>query len=129
VFVTRRTTRCRWIYLKDTKQIKWENVLEVYKSEFRAFRIQPPVLRTCATAPRHREVPLLIPTPFRSRRSKEPLLFHRINFWYVLGISGGHFDRFYVCNKNFRDAVHATDSHSCSNLANSTRLIDLNVDV
>jgi hypothetical protein len=51
-------------------------------------------------------------------------------FWSLLSkYPADHFDCFYVCNKNFRDAVDAYDSPAGSNLANSTRLIDLNIEV
>jgi hypothetical protein len=51
-------------------------------------------------------------------------------FWYLLSkYPANHFDCSYVCNKNFRDAVDAYDSPAGSNLSNSTRLIDLNIEV
>jgi hypothetical protein len=153
-----------WIYLKDTKQTNWENVLEVYKSEFRAFWIQPPVLRTCATCPAPQGGPFpdpkLIPKSEKQGKVTLPpgqscaacggssapakgtatsptsqVTTMRNNrqesiFWNLLSkYPANHFDCFYVCNKSFRDGVDAYDTPAGSNLANSTRLIDLNIEV
>jgi hypothetical protein len=46
-----------WIYLRETKPGSWENALELYKSEFRAFWVQPPVPRECADCPIPEEGP------------------------------------------------------------------------
>jgi hypothetical protein len=153
-----------WIYLKDTKQIKWENLLEVYKSEFRAFWIQPPVLRTCATCAAPLEGPFPDPNSIPKLEKQNTVTLpsgqscaacgdsstpakgtatsptsqvttmkndrQKSIFWSLLSkYPADHFDCFYVCNKNFRDAVDAYDSPAGSNLANSTRLIDLNIEV
>jgi hypothetical protein len=164
VFVHEGQHVADWIYLKDTKQTNWENVLEVYKSEFRAFWIQPPVLRPCATcaAPQGGPFPdpKLIPKSEKqgtvtlppgqscaacseSSAPAKGTATSRIShvttmknnrqesiFWSLLSkYPAKHFDCFYVCNKKFRDAVDAYDSPAGSNLANSTRLINLNIEV
>ena len=164
VFVHEGQHVADWIYLKDTKQTNWENVLEAYKSEFRAFWIQPPVLRTCATCAAPQGGPFPDPKPIPKSEKQSTVTLppgqscaacggsstpakgtatsptsqvttmknnrQESIFWYLLSkYPANHFDCFYVCSKNFRDAVDAYDSPAGSNLANSTRLIDLNIKV
>jgi hypothetical protein len=153
-----------WSYLKDTTSGEWKNMLELYKSEFRAFWIQPPIPRQCAdcvipegsafhdpkdTEKPEKQSPVTLSSgqgcgacggsgaPAKGTASAAPsqttamknrrqeVLFRHVISRYPQN----HFDCFYVCNKHFRDAVDAYDSPSGSNVVNSARLFDVNVEL
>jgi len=136
-----------WVYLKQRRSENWKEMLELYKSEFRAFWIQPPggftfgdpkpIEKSATTA-------LLgiaggqgcdvcggskgtasAPQPVQMKNQRQEKIF----FYLLDAYRQNHFDCFYVCNKDFRDAVNAYDQPIGINLANSRRLIDLSIEL
>ena len=63
------------------------------------------------------------PTAMKNERQE------RIFLMLITSYAHERFSCFYVCNQDFRDAVNAYDAPSSMNLVNSTRLIDVSIEV
>lgn len=131
--------------LQKADTVDWKRALEHYKSEFRAFSIQPPQdsfgnpkpigastvrpnipltsAQKCDACGGTASAPTTQPTAMKNERQE------RIFLNLITSYPHERFDCFYVCNRDFRDAVNDYDSPSSMNLVNSTRLIDVSIAV
>jgi hypothetical protein len=131
--------------LGKTDPVEWKRVLERYKSEFRAFSIQPPQSafgkptpigssttrpsiglaagEKCDACGGTASAPTTQQTAMKNERQE------RIFLRLITSYPHEKFSCFYVCNQDFRDAVNAYDTPSSMNLVNSTRLIDVSIAV
>jgi hypothetical protein len=118
--------------LGKTDPVEWKRVLERYKSEFRAFSIQPPQsafgkptpIGSSAVRPSIRltagekceacggtaSSPSTQQTAMKNERQE------RIFLNLITSYAHEKFSCFYVCNQDFRDAVNAYDAPSSMNL-------------
>lgn len=139
-------------YLKSSRLSDWTSMLELYKSEFRAFWLQPPIPmgggrfrdETDTFSEKDQETLTIdesrkcdaCTTPAgskpssRSQRTKMKNARQKDIFMQLMkNYPKDEFDCFYVCNKGFRDAVDAFDLPVGENLVNSVRLLDLRLEL
>ena len=149
-----------WSYLKSAKLNDWKSMLELYKSEFRAFWFQPPIGRTCRDCPAL-DTPFPDPDPIKTSTQQKTVTVkagrqctacpppptgtndvdlsqltkmknerQQSIFWNLITqYPKNEFDCFYVCNKDFRDAVNDFDMPGGENAANSMRLMDFRLEL
>lgn len=138
-----------WAHLRSATLGDWKTMLEEYKSEFRAHWLQPGFTMMSDDPLRSAENPVILqsnrqctgcPTPAPSPGGTPPaprtMATHLKNkkqaaiFWKLINeYVDDQFDCFYVCNQGFRDAVDAFDHPEGENLVNSSRLVDLHIEV
>jgi hypothetical protein len=143
-----------WSFLNQPTQKSlqsgdWKAALELYKSEFRAYWIQPPTpsqgsfLSPKPIAASVKQNPVTIASGQgcgacggpsgtaggaasasrvpKMKNDRQEGIFWKLIHEYTRDL----FDCFFVCNKDFADAVNAYDQPAGINLVNSTRLIEL----
>jgi hypothetical protein len=138
-----------WSHLKPATLSDWKSILEEYKSEFRAYWVQPgfsmvdpdplrtaenPVdlaaSRTCHACPAPAATSTGMPPPLREQPTNLKNKKQAQIFWKLINeYQHEEFDCFYVCNKDFRDAVDNFAFPTAENLVNSVRLLNLHIEL
>lgn len=132
--------------LKDSTVQGWQRSFEVYKTEFRAFWIQPPLppskggigQQAIHRLPKETEKPENTQAVARpagcsacsAKDAKTGMKNKRQEaiFWHLLvNYPTNEFSCLYVCNPDFRNAVNDFQRPESLNLVNSPRLLELNL--
>jgi hypothetical protein len=149
IFVHEAQHVADWSHLKPATLSDWKSILEEYKSEFRAYWVQPgfsmfdatplrsagnpvslPNSRTCTACPAPVASTPGLPPPPRQHQTNLKNKRQSEIFWKLINeYQHAEFDCFYVCNKNFRDAVDNFDLPVAENLVNSVRLVNAHIEL
>jgi hypothetical protein len=145
-------------YLKSHRLVDPGSMLELYKSEFRAHWLQPPVGIPCpdclavdsgfpgpdplkksdqqtVTVDSNRKCAACAGTPGTAAASRSEITNMKnarqlaIFSQLLAQYSANQFDCFFVCDKSFRDAVNDYDVPAGTNVRNSVRLLDFRLEL